>query len=272
MQKFEHRRKPRGLADLLLPFALIEDGVLLQQDGSLLMGWTYRGPDMMSAAAAEMDALSARFNSVLRLGSGWMIQCDAIRSIAPGYPKNGAFPDPITRIIDDERRQQFMQEGAHFESEYFLTLTYLPPAEAEQRMKGWMFEGGAAYSTTRTAQQTLEYFRNRVDAFENVFAQLFRTERLQRITLTDDDGSSQTHDRLLRYFRRCVSGLDHPFASPDLPCYLNEILACEDFFGGIEPQIGRKHARVIAIDGFPKMSSPGIRNGAPEYEVGKIRS
>jgi type IV secretory pathway VirB4 component len=43
----EHRRKPRGLADLLLPFALIEDGVLLQQDGSLLTGWAYRGPDMM---------------------------------------------------------------------------------------------------------------------------------------------------------------------------------------------------------------------------------
>ncbi len=93
MQKFEHRKKPRGLADLLLPFALIEDGVLLQQDGSLLTGWTYRGPDMMSAAASEMDALSARLNSVLRLGSGWMIQCDAIRSMAPGYPRHGAFPD-----------------------------------------------------------------------------------------------------------------------------------------------------------------------------------
>ena len=126
MQRIEHRGKPRGLADLLRPFALIEDGILLQQDGSLMAGWTYRGPDMMSAAAAEMDALSARLNSVLRLGSGWMIQCDAIRSRAPGYPENGAFPDPVTRVIDDERRQQFMQEGAHFESEYFLTLNYSP--------------------------------------------------------------------------------------------------------------------------------------------------
>src|SRR6202790_4311155 len=141
MQQLEHRRRPRGLADLLLPFALIEDGVLLQQDGSLLTGWTYRGPDMMSAVAAEMDALSARLNSVLRLGSGWMIQCDAIRSRAPGYPEDGAFPDLVTRVIDDERRQQFMDEGAHFESEYFLTLTYLPPIETEEKVKGWMFEG-----------------------------------------------------------------------------------------------------------------------------------
>src|ERR1700723_3685877 len=165
MQRSEHRIKARGLADLLLPFALIDDGILLQQDGSVLAGWSYRGPDMMSAAAAEMDALSARLNSVLRLGSGWMVQCDAIRSCAPGYPEQGAFPDCVTRIIDDERRQQFMQEGSHYESEYFLTLTYLPPLEVEERMKGWMFEGGGQQSVHKAAEQVLDRFKNRVDVF-----------------------------------------------------------------------------------------------------------
>jgi type IV secretion system protein VirB4 len=183
----EHRGKPRGLADLLLPFAMIDDGILLQQDGSLLAGWTYRGPDMMSASAAEMDALSARLNSAMRLGSGWMVQCDAIRSRAPGYPEQGAFPDAVSRLIDDERRQQFLQEGAHFESEYFLTLTCLPPVEAEERVKGWMFEGRPGYSSSRTAAQILERFRGRLDAFENIFGQLFQTERLGRIAVADSD-------------------------------------------------------------------------------------
>src|ERR1700722_16280934 len=187
-----------------------------------------------------------------------MLQCDAIRSRAPGYPEQGAFPDRVTRVIDDERRQQFMLEGAHYESEYFLTVTYLPPLEAEERMKGWMFEGGGPQSPNRTAEQILDRFSNRVDVFENVFGQLFQTERLKRLTVTDDDGFSQVHDRLLRYIRRCVRGEDHPFALPDIPSYLNELLACEDFYGGIEPRIGRKHMRVISVDGFPKMSSPGI--------------
>jgi type IV secretion system protein VirB4 len=62
----------------------------------------------------------------------------------------------------------------------------------------------------------------------------------------------------LRYIRRTISGVDHPFALPEFPCYLNEILACEDLYGGMEPRVGRKHIRVIAIDGFPRMSSPGI--------------
>src|SRR5258705_2613699 len=149
MQRNEHRTGPRGLADLLLADAIVEDGFLLQQDGSLLAGWSYRGPDMMSAAAAEMDALSARLNQVLRLGSGWMVQCDAIRSRAPGYPEQGAFPDPVTRVIDDERRQQFMAEGAHFGSAYFLTLSYLPPIEAEERIQGWMFQGRGADSSSQ---------------------------------------------------------------------------------------------------------------------------
>jgi type IV secretion system protein VirB4 len=254
----EHREKPRGLADLLLPYAMVDDGILLQQDGSLLAGWTYRGPDMMSASAAEMDALSARLNVALRLGSGWMVQCDAIRSRAPGYPDQGAFPDTISRLIDDERRQQFMQEGAHFESDYFLTLTYLPPVEAEERVKGWMFEGHSGYSNSRTAAQMLQRFRSHLDAFENIFGQLFQTERLGRERAVDNPGGTDSYDNLLRYLRRCVSGQDHLLVSPEFPCYLNDLLACADFFGGIEPRIGGKHISVIAIDGFPKLSSPGI--------------
>jgi type IV secretion system protein VirB4 len=258
MQRNEHRNNPRGLADLLLPYGLIDDGVLLQQDGSLLSAWSFRGPDMMSASASEMSSLSARLNQCLRLGSGWMVQCDAIRTRAPGYPDQGAFVDPVTAVIDDERRQQFMAEGAHFESEYFLSLAYLPPVEAEEKIKGWMFDGNRAHSSSRTTEQILERFRSRMDMFENVFGSLFQTERLTRITFTDEFGDTHTHDQLLRYIRRCVTGLDHPFALPEFPAFLNELLGAEDFVAGVEPKIGRKYIRVIAIDGFPRMSSPGI--------------
>ena len=140
----------------------------------------------------------------------------------------------------------------------FLTLTYLPPVEAEERAKGWLFEGGSARAASQTAEQILERFRNRVDNFENIFGSLFQIERLRAVTVTDDYGFTQTYDTLLRYYARSITGNDHPFARPDFPCYLNEVLAGADFTGGIEPRIGSKHIRVIAVDGFPKMSSPGI--------------
>src|SRR5579883_2778375 len=210
MQITQHRKQARGLADLLLPFALIDDGILLQQDGSLLAAWTYRGPDMHSATHAEMHALAARLNAILRLGSGWMIHTDLIRSRAPGYPSQGAFPHTVTRIIDDERRQQFMEEGSHFESEHFLALTYLPPIESEEKLKGWMFEGRSK-GDSGVAQIILERFKSKVDLFETVFGSLFRIERLKRVKTEDQFGFTSCYDGLLRYLRRCITGFDHPF-------------------------------------------------------------
>lgn len=257
MRITQHKARARGLADLLLPFALIEDGILLQQDGSLVVVWSYRGPDMHSATHAEMHALAARLNSILRLGSGWMIHTDLIRSRAPGYPDRGSFPNVAMRIIDDERRQQFTDEGAHFESEHFLALTYLPPVESEERLKAWVFDGRGK-NNSGVARTILERFKAKIDLFENVFSSLFRVERLKRVEVEDDFGFVHSHDRLLRYFRRCLNGEDFPFFLPEIPAYLNETLGTDDFSAGVEPRIGNKHLRIIAIDGFPRASFPGI--------------
>lgn len=255
MQVTEHRTKAHGLPDLLLYDALIDDGVLLQQDGSLLAAWSFRGPDMASATHGEMAALSARLNGILRLGSGWMIQCDAIRSLAPDYPDQGAFPDTVTRIIDDERREQFMAEDAHYESHYFLTLTYLPPVEHEEKVSGWLFEG--KNQSSAGAARALARFNAKISAFEDTFKALFPVERLRRIEF-DIDGFPYVHDNLLRYLRRCVTCEDHPFALPECPAFLNDMIASQDFRGGIEPSVGQYHLRVIALDGFPRTSFPGI--------------
>jgi type IV secretion system protein VirB4 len=256
MQITEHRRNAVGLADLLLYDALVDDGVLLLQDGALLAGWSFRGPDMASATPAEMAALSARLNSILRLGHGWMMACDAIRSRSPEYPDGGAFPDPITRLIDIERAQQFQSEDAHFESEYFLTLTYLPPEEAEEKIKGWMFEGKR--ESRSGAERALDFFKSRIETFEDVFGSLFQVRRLRAVRGSDDRGYRWVHDRLLRYVHRCVTTLDHPLVRPDIPIHLNDVLATTDIVAGIAPRIGRKHLRTIAIDGFPRLSFPGI--------------
>ncbi len=256
MPFIEHRRHAVGLADLLLYDSLIEDGVLLLHDGGLLAGWKVRGPDLGSATHGEMAALSARLGAILRLGSGWMVKCDSIRSQAPGYPEKQRFPDSITRIIDDERREQFMAEGAHFESDYFLTLTYLPPIAREEKVKGWMFEGMKGRQAN--AARVLEQFKLRIAGFEDVFKSLFTVSRLKSALEGDGSGKAVVYDELLRYVHRCVTWKDHPIRRPDFPVYLSDLLATEDFVGGLTPRIGKKHLRVIAIDGFPKASVPGI--------------
>src|SRR5260370_14468533 len=118
MPLVEQRRHAIGLADLLLYDSLIEDGVLLQQDGGLLAAWKYQGPDLGSATNGEMAALSGRLGSLLRLGVGWMVQCERVRAPAPGYPEPQNLPASVTQIIADDRREPVMSEGVHFDSDY----------------------------------------------------------------------------------------------------------------------------------------------------------
>ncbi len=145
----ETRQQPTGLADLLLWFGLVDDGVVLQRDGSLLAAWQYRGPDLQSATHSEMAAIARRLNRILRLGSGWMIQVDSFRSFASGYSPEGAFPDHVTALIDRERREQFVLEGNHFENEYFMALTYMPPMAASEKLQGFMMSGSHSEKNAR---------------------------------------------------------------------------------------------------------------------------
>ena len=58
-----------GFPDLLNYAALIDPGVILLKDGSLLAGWRYSGPDLNSASPEEMTALVHQVNAGL-MGQG----------------------------------------------------------------------------------------------------------------------------------------------------------------------------------------------------------
>ncbi len=157
----EARRQPVGLGDLLLWYGLVDDGILLQNDGSLLAAWSFRGPDLQSATHAEMNAIATRLASILRLGGGWMVQVDSFRTKVNDYGPKGAFPDRVTALIDEERRVQFQSEGSHFESEYFLALTYLPPVAAGERLRGFMISGSERSAGSNMGADALRYFMRR---------------------------------------------------------------------------------------------------------------
>ena len=109
----EYRKKPRMLADFLPWAALVAPGVILNKDGSFQRTARFRGPDLDSATPAELVGTTARLNNALRrLGSGWAIFVEASRIAAQRYPQS-RFPDPISNLVDAERRAQFEEAGAH---------------------------------------------------------------------------------------------------------------------------------------------------------------
>src|SRR5579859_5242295 len=122
MNLAEYRSTATRLADFLPWAALVAPGVVLNKDGSFQRTARFRGPDLDSAVPAELMAVAGRLNNALRrLGSGWAIFVEAQRNPASGYPIC-TFPDPASALVDAERKAQFEEQGAHFESNYFLTL------------------------------------------------------------------------------------------------------------------------------------------------------
>jgi type IV secretion system protein VirB4 len=255
----EFRSKATGLPDLLNYAAVVDDGVVLNKDGSFAAAWAYRGEDLDSASAAELAALSARVNAAFaRRGSGWMLHVDALRTEARGYPEVGAFPDRTTSLIDRERRVAYEAEGVHYESRYVLTVTYLPPGDAEHAIATFFVDGEQSGHRTHAGSRALETFAAALREIEDHLSSTLRLVRLRGRRIEDPFGKIHVQDDLLRHLNACLTGENHPVNLPPVPMYLDAVLGAQDFCGGLSPRIGRRHIRSIAITGFPAESYPGI--------------
>jgi type IV secretion system protein VirB4 len=240
----EYRSKSDRLADFLPWAALAAPGVVLNKDGSFQRTARFRGPDLDSATPAELVAVTARLNNALRrLGSGWAVFVEAQRSPAQAYPES-AFPDPASALVDTERREQFREEGAHFESNYYLTLLWMPPPEEGARAESWLYEGKAA-----TGVDPAELVRSFVDRTDRL---LHLVEGFMPETGWLDDAATLT------YLHSTISTRRQRVGVPETPVYLDALLADEPLTGGLEPRLGPAHLRTLTVTGFPTVTFPGL--------------
>lgn len=265
----EFRSRARGLPDVL-DFALTpEDGIVQTKSGGLMASWYFRGKDTQSSTHGELESISSRLNAALcKLGEGWMLHADAVRQEANSYPDPGAFPDRTSLVIDEERRQQFLAEGAHYETTYAITLTFFPPQAVKRKIAALMYEGGEKTNKDVTAARILAQFRKACDEFEDIFAGLFPATRRQRgVAGTDDFGREYIVDEQLQYYEYCVSGNRRPVRLPSIPMYLDAVIGAHEFVGGNEPRVGDRHIAAVAIDGFAQDSYPGIMSSLDDLSI-----
>ncbi|USQ71701.1 conjugal transfer protein TrbE [Roseomonas mucosa] len=244
MNLAEYRNRNTRLADFLPWVALVGEGIVLNKDGSLQRSARFRGPDLDSAVPAELVAVAGRLNNAFRrLGSGWAIFVEAQRHGAATYPAS-TFADSASALVDAERKADFEEAGAHFESSYFLTFLYLPPAEDAARAETWLYEGRDHAGVD--AREILRGFADRTDRI----LQLIDAFMPECAWL--DDGETLT------YLHSTVSTKRHRVRVPETPMYLDALLADQPLTGGLEPRLGDTHVRILSIVGFPTATTPGI--------------
>lgn len=258
----DFRHSGPSFADLLPYAGLVAQGVILLKDGSLMAGWYFAGPDSESSTDIERNEVSRLINAVLaRLGSGWMIQVEAVRVPAQAYParEDCHFPDVVTRAIDNERRRRFEAESGHFESEHALILTYRPPERRRSSLSRYVYSDDESRSTS-FADKTLETFLTSIREVEQYLGNVLSIRRMQTQEV-EDEGSVRRarYDELFQFVRFCITGENHPIRLPEIPMYLDFVVTAE-FHHGLSPVIDERYLAVVGIDGFPAESWPGILN------------
>src|SRR6202012_2366950 len=147
-------------------------------------------------------------------------------------------------LVDLERQDAFEEAGAHFESCYFLTFVWLPPAEAASRVDGWLYEGRA-----QTGVDPWELLRGFVDRTNRVL-QLVEGFMPEVAWLADGE--------TLTYLHSTISTRQQRVRVPETPMHLDALLADEPLAGGLEPRLGAHRLRILTLVGFPPATPPGI--------------
>lgn len=251
MNLSEYRQRPAALADHLPWAALIAPGVILNKDGSFQRTLRFRGPDLDSATPQELVSTCSRINNALRrFGSGWAMHFEATRRAADGTATSN-FVDPLAGLIDEERRGSNEADGTLFESDYHLTLTYLPPVDKVGKLEQvFIDKEGADEAASLSGADYLSAFIRDTDAALDLLASVFPVAAF----LSDAE--------TLTYLQTCLTpDSRQPVRVPDTPMHLDAVLGGVDLVGGLSPQLGGQHLRTVTVMGFPSATEPGLLDG-----------
>lgn len=247
----EYHLKSNKISSFVPWGALVAPGVILNDDGSFQKTYKYRGYDLASSTDLEMINVVARLNNIVkRFGSGWCIWFEAQRNKSQAYPQR-EFPDLICALVDVERKNYF-NSGNHYESNYYLTIQWLPPSEKVNRA-GNIFYVKDNAATQKEAEYTTEMLQQFITA-ANRFYDSMRELTAECSELTDEE--------TLTYLHSTVSNSSQAVKVPVTPAFLSDLLCDAPFKGGMEPELGyagnKLHLALISILSFPPVSYPGI--------------
>jgi type IV secretion system protein VirB4 len=247
MQILVRPPRMRCLADALAWGVMLAPDLIVTRQAEFMTVLLYRPRDLASSSPEQLVSARKALNAaVRRFGRGWALWFECQRNETAEY-ETADWPDPVSRLIDDQRRALFTQPGTQFATDYFVTLLYAPPADAVGKLAAHFEENLAERRTAdRRFQAELETFRRGVAAFREHLA------------------SGMPHvaplsgDALLTYLHSTVSTRRQWVRMPPLPCFLAEYLSDEDYISGYAPMLGEHHLRTIRIKAQPDETIPGI--------------
>lgn len=253
-----YRDKSQGLPDILNWAFLVDDGIVVNKDGSLMAGYNYNPPDMFAASDEEYNDLTARVNRALsRFGAGWAAWIDAIREPVEAYPPREAshFPDAVTRMIDRERERRFRSAGTFYDTRHTIVLQWMPPSRMGRRIQKLLYSDGMG-DERAPGDVALLQFQRALSQFEDAAGRVLGLERLGGYAVEDGAGRVHNRDGLIDHLQSVLTGEPAVVNLPGF--YLDAVLGGREFWAGETPRMGENYICSVALEGFPAESHPGI--------------
>ncbi len=234
----DHQSKEQGLSDLLNYAHFVEEGVIINKDGAFLKSFSFRGPDLYSVSGEELDGLTNMVNRMMiQLDDGWMLHVDETRVPSHGYPEKGYFPDAVSALIDEERRQLYLTEGEHYENMQYLTFVWKFPMSKVKVARHWFVEGLEVGDSDENLSKLLQKFDEVV-------------ERCMGLLSMQVHFTALSSNELLSFLNTCITGRRLPVYSPPEGTFLDSVLGRVPVVGGFIPKVGDLSLRVISIIGY----------------------
>ena len=166
------------------------------------------------------------------------------------------FPNAVAAMVDQERRDSFTADALHFESQCFITFTYLPPAEGMTRLGDFFIDRPNSNGNGRVSYRAhFDHFLGQVDQIVNLMASFM--PEVQPL----DDGETLT------YLHSCISDRRLNVAVPDMPFYLDEMITDRPLAGGLSPRLGRLFLKTVSIRAYVNRTLPCLLDRLNELPI-----
>ena len=252
--------KAQSFSELLNYASLVDDGIILTTEGTLISGFFFQGDDIQAFTGPELEGRSAILNETIKnLGENFVIQVDAIRTPATEYPPSEKrfFPDPITREIDDIRRRIF-QDGVHSETTYAFLLTYIPPTIREKKLTDLLYDNPEGHQEEGPFNKNLNLFKEKLYGLEESLKSVLRLNRMISVFKENEFNQVIHHDELVDYINYCLTGQYVRINIPSVPMHITSLLGVESFEPGLISVLGNKNIICVSVNGYPIETTPAI--------------